>query len=264
MRRTLFVSLFFITLLPTIAVADSKLEKVIGVTVSDITTTGAEVTWKKQSAALQYQLRVKDAAGTVVQKKKTERRRLTVSNLSANTAYSVQVRAIRKAKTGPWSKAVAFTTLAEAEDTSLYDDFKAVAGTSTGLWQNLTYGTSGDASTVVEVNPDGTTAFTLDLGGLVFGLLDPEAKTYESTYDETGAVFIAEDDDLFGDVTITIVNNGNDTAQITFEGLNVPVAGISSITAEGTLYDDSVDLDYTITFADTLTANGVMNLTRVQ
>ena len=259
----LFLALALATIQPhTTTLASNQLVKVTGVTVSDVTTTEAEVTWKKQAAALKYQVRVKDAQGVVVVKQKTDRRRLTVTGLTAGTTYSVQVRAMRKAKTGPWSKAVAFTTV--AEETSLYDDFKAVAGTSTGEWQNLTYGTSGDATTVVEVNPDGTTAFTLDLGGLVFGLLDPDAKTFASTYDETGAVFTAEDDDLFGDVTITIVNNGNDTAQITFEGLNVPVAGISSLTAEGTLYDDSVDLDYTITFADTLTAEGVMNLTKAE
>lgn len=249
-------------LLGMVLLAGVTLEKVTGVAVSDVTTTQAEVTWKKQSAALQYQVRVKDEFGDAVLKKKTERRRLTIKELDPNTVYGVQVRALHKTKSGAWSKLVLFAT--DAETNPSYDDYKAVAGTSTGEWQNLTYGTSGDSSTVVEVNPDGTTAFTLDLGGLVFGLLDPDAKTYESTYDETGAVFTAEDDDLFGDVTITIENNGNDTAQITFEGLNVPVAGISSITAEGTLYDDSVDLDYTITFVDSLTATGVMNLTKTE
>ena len=256
------LTLALATIQPVVSVQSITLEKVKNVAVTDITTTEAEVTWKKQSAALQYQVRVKDNAGDVVKKKKTERRRLTITGLDGGTTYTVQVRALRKAKAGAWSKAVEFTT--DTEENASYDDYKAVAGTSSGEWQNLTYGTSGDATTMVEVHSDGTTAFTLDLGGLVFGLLDPDAKTFESTYDETGAVFTAEDDDLFGDVTITIVNNGNDTAQITFEGLNVPVAGISSLTAEGTLYDDSVDLDYTITFADTLTANGVMNLTKAE
>ncbi|MBI2415762.1 MAG: fibronectin type III domain-containing protein [Candidatus Kerfeldbacteria bacterium] len=241
--------------------ASTSLTKVTGVAVTDITTTTAEITWKKQATALQYQVRVRAGDDTVVKKKKTERRRLTVSELEPNTTYTVQVRAMRKAKTGAWSKAIAFTTV--AEETTLYDEYKAVAGTSTGQWQNLTYGTSGDATTVVEIDPDGRAAFTLDLGGLVFELIDPDPKTYESTYDETGVVFTAEDDDLFGDVTITIVANGNDTAQITFTGLDVPVAGISSIAAEGTLYDDAVDLDYTITFTDSLTAAGVMNLTKL-
>lgn len=259
---SLVLALALATVSPSTALQSITLEKVKNVEVTDITTTEAEATWKKQSAALQYQVRVKDDAGDVVLKKKTERRRYTMTGLDAGTAYTVQVRALRKAKSGAWSKAVEFTT--DSEESPYYDAYKAVAGTSSGEWQNLTYGTSGDATTVVEVNSDGTTAFTLDLGGLVFGLLDPDAKTFASTYDETGAVFTAEDDDLFGDVTITIVNNGNDTAQITFEGLNVPVAGISSLTAEGTLYDDSVDLDYTITFADTLTAEGVMNLTKTE
>lgn len=241
--------------------ASNALVKVTGVEVADTTTTTAAVNWKKQAAALQYQVRLRDAAGDTISKRKTERRRLTLTDLDPTTQYTVQVRAIRKAKTGQWSKAVAFAT--EAETNASYDDYKAVAGTSTGQWQNLTYGTSGDVTTEVEIDPDGRAAFTLDLGGLVFGLLDPDPKTYESTYDETGVVFTAEDDDLFGDVTITIVPNGNDTAQITFEGLNVSVAGISQLTADGTLYADSVDLNYQITFSDLLTAEGIMNLTKL-
>ena len=60
----------------------------------------------------------------------------------------MQVRAIRKAKNWAWSKAVAFETVAETN--ASYDDYKAVAGSSTGEWQNLTYGTSGDVTTEVK------------------------------------------------------------------------------------------------------------------
>lgn len=98
----------------------------------------------------------------------------------------------------------------------------------------------------------------------MFGLLDPDPKTYESTYDETGVVFTAEDDDLFGDLTIAIIANDNDTAQITFEGLEIPVAGIASLTADGTLYTDSLDMNYLITFTDEATADGVFNLTETE
>lgn len=241
--------------------ASTVLERVTNVSVSDRTTSAATINWKKQTAATQYQVRLRDVQGDVIRKRKTDSRHLTLTGLEADTSYQVQVRALSNAKSGAWSKTVPFSTKADTNPS--YDDYKAVAGSSSGSWQNLTYATSGDTTTTVEIDPDGRAAFTLDLGGLVFGLLDPDPKTYESTYDETGTVFTAEDDDLFGDLTITIVPNGNDTAQITLEGLNVPVVGISQITADGTLYDDSVDMDYQITFIDTLTAEGVMNLTKL-
>jgi hypothetical protein len=198
---------------------------------------------------------------TVVQRK-TERRRLTVSNLTADTDYSAQVRAIRGQRKSKWSKAKEFTTATTTSD--LYEQYSAVAGSYSGGWQNITYGTTGDATTVVEIDEDGRAAFTLDLGGLVFGLLDPDAKSYESTYDESGVVFTAEDDDLFGDLTITILANNNDTAQINWESTNIPVAGISTLTADGTLYSDSLDMNYEITFSDDSTATGIFTLTKTE
>lgn len=240
---------------------NTQLSRVTGVTVQDITDATAVVRWSKHAKALKYQVRVKQGT-QVVTKTKTTRRRLALSDLSADTTYTVQVRALRGQKLGKWSQAIEFATT--AAESPYYDDYKAVAGDFSGSWQNLTFGTSGDTTTSVEIDPDGRAAFTLDLGGFVFGLLDPAAKTYESTYDESGVVFTAEDDDLFGDLTITIVSNGNDTAQITFTGVDVPVAGIDSITADGTLYSDSLDMDYQITLEDTTLADGIFNLTKTE
>lgn len=256
------LTLLWVLLHPTVATASTTdLSKVTGVAVQDITDTTAVVRWSKHAKALKYQVRVKQGS-EVVTKTKTTRRRLTLSALSGDTVYTVQVRAIRGQKLGKWSQAVEFTTI--TADSPYYDDYKDIAGDFSGSWQNLTFGTTGDTTTNVEIDPDGRAAFTIDLGGFVFGVLDPDAKTYESTYDESGVVFTAEADDLFGDLTITIVSNGNDTAQITFTGTNVPVIGIDSITADGTLYSDSLDMNYQITLEDTTLAEGIFNLTKTE
>lgn len=256
----LMVSILLAFSLLTNILSSTALEKVTGVQVTDMTTSTATMSWKKQTSAERYQVRLRDADGNTVSKQKTKKLTLTLIDLDPDTTYSVQVRALRNSKTGKWSKLHEFSTTSETNPS--YEDYKAVAGTSTGEWQNTTYGTSGGSTTTVEIDPDGRAAFTLDLDGLVFGLLNPDPKTYESTYDETGVVFTAEDDDLFGDLTITIVPNEDDSAQISFEGLNVPVVGISQINADGILTANSVDMNYEITFVEAFTAEGVMSLTK--
>ncbi|EKD76712.1 MAG: hypothetical protein ACD_43C00014G0003 [uncultured bacterium] len=238
----------------------STLSRVTNVRVSDVTVNEATIRWDRHNKALKYEVKIYNN-DELVETSKTTRRRLNVTDLASATDYSVKVRALRGKKTGKWSKTVNFTTIA---DESLYDQYSAVSGNFSGDWQNITFGTTGDATTVVEVSPDGNASFTVDLGGFVFGLLDPAAKTYTSTYDDTGIVFTATDDDLFGDLSITIVVNDNDTAQITFSGVDVPVAGISSISADGTLYPDSLDMNYIITFSDESTAIGIFSLTKTE
>lgn len=238
----------------------TELAQVKGVKILDTSDSAATIRWQRVKRATHYQVRVVDTAGSVVAQRKTKKRTTTFTDLQNATDYSVQVRAVRGQHKGAWSEAVVFSTKAAEE--SLYDQYKVVAGTFTGQWQNLTFGTSGDVTTVVEIDEDGRAAFTIDLGGLVFGLIDPDPKTYESTYDATGVVFTAQDDDLFGDLTITITVNDNDTANVVFTSTDNPNTGISGLNADGTLYADALDLDYQIIFSDESTADGIMNLTQ--
>lgn len=240
--------------------SEDTIGKITGVKVTKVTTTTAKVQWQKNQRAVKYIIRLLTNDHALVSKRTTSKHVVTLDKLTTNTDYLVQVRGLRKKQLGAWSKAVSFTTAAPEE--SLYEQYQAVAGSSTGQWQNLTFGTSGDASTTVEIDPDGQATFTIDLDGLVFGLVNPDPKTYVSTYDEAGAVFTAEDDDLFGDLTITITSNGNDTANISLKAVDVPVTSIYQLTASGILYDDAFDLNYQITFDDGSTADGIMNLTK--
>lgn len=238
----------------------AELAQVKGVKILDTSASTVTIRWQRVKRAAHYQVRVVDTTDNVVVQRKTKKRTTTFTDLQSATDYSVQVRAVRGQHKGAWSEAVAFSTKAAEE--SLYDQYKVVAGTFTGQWQNLTFGTSGDVTTVVEIDEDGRAAFTIDLDGLVFGLIDPDPKTYESTYDATGVVFTAQDDDLFGDLTITITVNDNDTANVVFTSTDNPNTGISGLNADGTLYADALDLDYQIIFSDESTADGIMNLTQ--
>ncbi len=271
----LWYNYFMFSLIPFILVmrvlivsgTDLTLPKVKGVTVVEATTTTVTVRWQERASATKYKVRVLKDDDKVVAVTSTKKTRLTMLGLQPETAYQAQVRMIKNKRSGPWSKKVNFTTKAEEQendDTSLYDKYKLVAGDYTGQWQNLTFGSNGDTSVTMTVEPDGAASFTIDLGGMVFGLLDPDSKTYSGTYNETGAVFSAVDDDLFGDLTITVVANDNDTANIILAGVDIPVTDIDGISATGTLYTDSLDLEYIVTFEDQSTADGVMNLTKTE
>ena len=90
----------------------------------------------------------------------------------------------------------------------------------------------------------------------MFGLIDPPPKEFAGTYDSSGATFQVQDDDLFGDVTITVSAEGT----ISFEGTDVPVPGIDSVSAEGTITAAAIEMSYAVTFPGGGTAEGVMRM----
>ncbi|MFC2169824.1 hypothetical protein ACFLRM_04585 [Acidobacteriota bacterium] len=143
----------------------------------------------------------------------------------------------------------------------LYDEYKQVAGTWTGQWRNNTFNSSGNNTASVEVNPDGTATGTLDLGGFVFGLPDPDPKTFSGTYDANGIVFDVQDN-LFGDLKITITRTGENTGTVDIDAQNIPASGINSMTATGSITPTTLHLDYTVNFSDGSSATGVFNMSR--
>lgn len=267
---TVSVAVVLLYILPAISVADAgtltsaalqRPARVKNVTVSNVTETGATVQWNKAQRAKKYQVRVKKGT-TVTTTLQTKKLKKKVTDLSAGTTYSVRVRGLGGSVRGKWSKAMSFTTESSVDEgESLYDRYKSIAGDYAGAWNNLTYSTTGDSTNSIVIEEDGAASFTLDLGGFVFGLIDPDPKTYTSTYDENGAVFTATDDDLFGDMTITVVaGESGEPGTVDFQGLDVPVAGIDSITATGTIDDTEITLNYEIQFSPIGTAEGVFTL----
>lgn len=138
-----------------------------------------------------------------------------------------------------------------------YETAKAFAGTYSGSWTNTTFGSTGATTATVVINADGTASFTVDLDGLVFGLLDPPPKTLAGTYDENGAAFQITGDDLFGDLTI-IINRG----AISFSGIDIPFSDIDAVSAEGIITPTEVNMNYTVNFPGGSLANGVLILTK--
>ncbi len=131
------------------------------------------------------------------------------------------------------------------------------AGKWQGEWHNLTFDTRGDVTMTVVIEEGGVASITIDLGGMVFGQIDPDPATYPGTYDAAGATFMVEGDPIFGTLQVTVGADGS--VQITSE--NSPIPGIQGLTAQGTITADTLQLEYEIT-ASFGTANGEMNLTK--
>lgn len=134
------------------------------------------------------------------------------------------------------------TDTAEPEEPTAYDVAKQYEGAWTGSWHNDTYDTTGSADVTVAVRPDGTFDVTMDIGGMVFGAIDPPALTFYGTYEaDAGAAFGALDDPTFGDATVIITPDGQLSGSL--QGL-MGGAGILEVT--GTVTPERVDLQYSI------------------
>lgn len=134
------------------------------------------------------------------------------------------------------------TDTAEPEEPTAYDVAKQYEGAWTGSWHNDTYDTTGSADVTVAVRPDGTFDVTMDIGGMVFGAIDPPAVTFYGTYEaDAGAAFGALDDPTFGDATVIITPDGQLSGSL--QGL-MGGAGILEVT--GTVTPERVDLQYSI------------------
>lgn len=133
------------------------------------------------------------------------------------------------------------------------------AGNWSGSWTNHTFGSTGDARMTIDVSPDGTASLTLDLDGLVFGLVDPEAATYPGSYTEGGAVFIVSDDPVFGELSIVVDPGGN----VLVSAPDVPSSNILSLSATGSLTTEALHLDYLVLFLEGTSAQGVLDMDKL-
>ncbi|MBI4092511.1 MAG: hypothetical protein HY420_01155, partial [Candidatus Kerfeldbacteria bacterium] len=141
---------------------------------------------------------------------------------------------------------------------SLYQGYASYAGTWSGSWTNNTFGSTGSMTGQLSVEKNGTAQLVLDVGGFVFGLIDPAAKTFTGTYNEDAMTFTGAGDDVFGDLTITFAANGS----VTVSGLEVPASSIDILTASGAVTATNLSANYTLTFGGLTYAEGTMSLTK--
>jgi len=132
-----------------------------------------------------------------------------------------------------------------------------LAGDWTGMWTNTTYGSTGPIDVGVEVNTDaGFLIATVDLGGSVFGLGDPDPEIVEIDFfvDRPWPLSSA----LLGEFTFDIANDGS----VRLEAPDVPGDGIASMTIEGRLGATGVSGTYRIEFEGGGGADGTFEVTK--
>lgn len=262
-RIALCITVGVFVIQPLVSVAAVAPRQVAKLKVVEVTTESVKLRWQHQQGVKKYHVRLLDADDGVLSTVVAKKRLKTIAGLTPDTTYGAQVRAVKGSKKGPWSTTVEFVTEAEPDDDGqeeLYEKYSVVNGTYSGGWNNLTYSTSGDTEAVIVVQPDGNASFILDLGGMVFGMFDPDSAIYSSAYDTDGIVFTATEDPVFGTLTITVVVSDDGTAQVTLDAQNVPTAGIETVTATGTLTENAIDMEYTIGFILGATADGIFTL----
>ncbi|MEX2029990.1 MAG: hypothetical protein WD906_03350 [Anaerolineales bacterium] len=140
-----------------------------------------------------------------------------------------------------------------------FETANAYAGNWSGSWTNQTFGSTGDVRMTIDVSPDGTATLTVDLDGLVFGLLDPEAATYDGSYTEEGAEFSIADDPVFGELSMVVDPEGN----VVVSAPNVPSSNILSFSATGSLTTEALHLDYFVLFIEATPAQGVLDMDKL-
>lgn len=139
---------------------------------------------------------------------------------------------------------------------SLYQGYAAYAGTWSGSWTNITFGSTGSMTGQLSVEKNGTAQLVLDVDGFVFGLVDPAPKTFTGTYNKDAMIFTSAGDDLFGNLTITFAATGS----VTVSGLDVPALSIDTLTASGVVTTTNLNADYTLTIGGVTYAEGTMSL----
>ncbi len=140
----------------------------------------------------------------------------------------------------------------------VFQALQAYLGSWSGEWHNITFGSSGAVSATVNADEDGTLTISVDLDGFVFGAFDPDPITYSGNFDAEGAVFTIPGDPLFGDLTITITEDG----EVAIVGESVPDERIDKVSAVGTVTPQEISLEYIVGFTTGDSAVGDMTLTK--
>jgi len=138
---------------------------------------------------------------------------------------------------------------------------KAYEGNWQGQWENITFGSQGNASVQVTVDEAAQTAqFVVDLDGNVLGAGDPPPITFNATYDEN-SLTVDGSSALFGDVSFGAAKGGALTGSAT----NVPNAAIDRVDVTGNATSTTITVNYTVTFSALAgggTATGTLTLNK--
>jgi hypothetical protein len=131
-------------------------------------------------------------------------------------------------------------------------------GTWNGSWTNTTFGTSGPLSVTVVDNGNGTYNVTVDLGGMVGGMIDPPPQTVTATVDGNGGISFNGNVSMLGQLIFSVSSGG--TLSISAPAITTP--GFSSFSASGSISATTGSLNYTVIFTGGGSANGTATATK--
>jgi hypothetical protein len=128
-----------------------------GVTLSAITATSATVSWSTVTGAT-YDVQYRPTGSTLWNTVPASTATVSISGLTSNTAYEVQVRSKCGSTMSAWSASVNFTTLTPACTATVPTGLAASGVTTTSA--TLTWNTVNGASYDVQYRPTGTSTWT--------------------------------------------------------------------------------------------------------
>ena len=165
---------------------------------------------------------------------------------------------LARLRPSPWA---VFLLLVSIAPNRTYAAVTDVLGRYVGAWTNLTFGSTGKA--LIDISASTPTAATVlfDMDGFVFGAFNPPPITMPAVI--AGDQFQIDNHGVgaFGDIKGTI-----DSTQGTFSVVlaNIPGNFIAGITAEGTVANGHMQLEYIVHFpgaaSPTNPARGVMDV----
>jgi hypothetical protein len=133
-----------------------------------------------------------------------------------------------------------------------------LAGDWVGEWNNTTFGSTGSIEVTVIVDTEvGFLLANTDIGGSVFGQVDPEPRTFELDL-VTGPPYERRSG-LLGEFTIVIGEDGS----FTLTADDVSAEGIATMTITGTLGLAEFSATYVIGFEGGGTAEGTIEVAKV-
>ncbi|MCP5143656.1 MAG: hypothetical protein H6978_02415 [Gammaproteobacteria bacterium] len=132
----------------------------------------------------------------------------------------------------------------------------------TGNWTNTSFGSNGPVWIQTEVLPGDLFEITVDLGGFVFGSIDPPPFTLSGTINPDGSWNVSESGSaVFGDISASLSASGD----VIVESGNLPSPGgdfLDAAYASGTFDGTNISLQYTLLLTGgSLPGNGGVEFT---
>jgi len=142
---------------------------------------------------------------------------------------------------------------------ALYAQYSIYGGVWNGDWENKKSGNKGVVVANVTFQKDGLVQVIADIDGKVYGLVDPEPRTYLGYYDDKGIHFILNRESVFGEVTIDAVDGS-----IVAKGFQIPFTRINGVTGQGSYSTETTDITYQVANIFLPGSHGVAHLEKKQ